>query len=120
MKFALDALYELGNVAVLTMSDTDMMKNVIKILVFPHTRLFQCADVRTKRRWIEQLERAKTAFLRDEMTKRYQKAEHASNRAEIDNVLDEFDAVVDREEEALTNRKLMSNRQSKYCFNGSR
>lgn len=53
------ALYELDNMAVVDVKDTDNHKFAFKILMFPDSHLYQAENEESKRQWIQMLESTK-------------------------------------------------------------
>lgn len=48
MKYRFQTLYELDNLAVVNVKDTNVVKNAFKLLMFPDTRLFQAESPKAK------------------------------------------------------------------------
>ena len=59
VKFKFRALYELENMAIVDVKDSDMLKFSFKILMFPDSHLYQAESEEEKRRWIELLRSSK-------------------------------------------------------------
>ena len=48
MRYKFHTLYELDNLAVVNVKDTNVVKNTFKLLMFPDTRLFQAESPKAK------------------------------------------------------------------------
>ena len=48
MRYKFHTLYELDNLAVVNVKDTNVVKNAFKLLMFPDTRLFQAESPKAK------------------------------------------------------------------------
>lgn len=48
VKYRFQTLYELDNLAVVNVKDTNVVKNAFKLLMFPDTRLFQAESPKAK------------------------------------------------------------------------
>lgn len=59
VRFQYSCLYELDSLAVVNVRDLGGIKHAFKLLVFPETRLFQCANAPAKEVWMEKFELAK-------------------------------------------------------------
>ena len=59
VKYSFQGLYELENMAVVDMKDTDTFKFSFKILMFPDSYLYQAESEEDKRKWIRMLENTK-------------------------------------------------------------
>lgn len=59
VKYSFQALYELDNMAIVDVKDTDTLKFSFKILMFPDSHLFQAEGEEDKRQWIQLLETTK-------------------------------------------------------------
>lgn len=70
VQYRFQTSYELDNLAVVNMKDDHQTKNCFKILMFPHTRLFQCDSSAEKRTWMDVIEQTKQAKLAAKMLKR--------------------------------------------------
>ncbi|XP_064461321.1 exocyst complex component 8-like [Ornithodoros turicata] len=70
VQYRFQTSYELDNLAVVNMKEDRQTKNCFKILMFPHTRLFQCESAVEKRMWMEVIEQAKQTKLAAKMLKR--------------------------------------------------
>lgn len=55
VKYLFQALYELENMAIVDVKDTDTLKFSFKILMFPDSHLYQAESEEDKRQWIELL-----------------------------------------------------------------
>lgn len=55
VKYLFQALYELENMAIVDVKDTDTLKFSFKILMFPDSHLYQAENEEDKRQWIELL-----------------------------------------------------------------
>lgn len=55
VKYCFEALYELENMAIVDVKDTDVLKFSFKILMFPDSHLYQAESEEDKRQWIELL-----------------------------------------------------------------
>ncbi len=60
VKFKFQALYELENMAIVDVKDTDTMKFCFKILMFPDSHFYQAESEEEKRQWIRKLEATKS------------------------------------------------------------
>ncbi|KAK9500474.1 hypothetical protein O3M35_001731 [Rhynocoris fuscipes] len=69
-KFKYECDYELGTLAVVNVRDLGNVKYAFKLLVFPDTRLFQCANHQSKEEWLRKLDEAKKARLSAEQGKK--------------------------------------------------
>ncbi|CAN7941226.1 unnamed protein product [Ixodes pacificus] len=61
VQYRFQVAYELDNLAVVNVSEDQKNTNSFKILMFPHTRLFQCETAAEKRTWMEIIEQTKQA-----------------------------------------------------------
>jgi hypothetical protein len=59
VKYKVQALYELDNMAIVDVKDTDTLKFSFKILMFPDSHLYQAESEEDKRQWIELLRSTK-------------------------------------------------------------
>ena len=59
VKYSFQALYELDNMAIVDVKDSDSLKSSFKILMFPDSHLFQAESEEDKRQWIQILETTK-------------------------------------------------------------
>ena len=59
VRYTFQALYELDNMAIMNVKDTDTLKFAFKILMFPDSHLFQAESDEDKQQWITMLERTK-------------------------------------------------------------
>lgn len=59
VKYRIQSLYELENMAIVDVKDTDTLKFAFKILMFPVSHLYQVESEEDKRQWIQLLERTK-------------------------------------------------------------
>lgn len=59
VRYTFQALYELDNMAIVDVKDTDSLKFSFKILMFPDSHLYQAERDEDKRQWIRVLERTK-------------------------------------------------------------
>jgi len=48
VRYKFHTLYELDNLAVVNVKDTNVVKNAFKLLMFPDTRLFQAESPKAK------------------------------------------------------------------------
>lgn len=55
VKYEFQSLYELDNMAIVDVKDTDTLKFSFKILMFPNSHLYQAESEEDKRQWIELL-----------------------------------------------------------------
>lgn len=69
-KFKYECIYELGSLAVVNVRDLGNVKYAFKLLVFPDTRLFQCANHQSREEWLRKLDDAKKARLNVEQGKK--------------------------------------------------
>lgn len=65
VKYCFQALYELDNMAVVDVKDTDMLKFCFKILMFPHSHLYQAESKEDKTQWIQLLDATKRKHKED-------------------------------------------------------
>nr|CAG4651628.1 EOG090X021B [Triops cancriformis] len=54
-------LHELDGLAVVNIRDLGPIKHAFKLLMFPDTRVFQCANAAAKKEWIDMFDKAKKA-----------------------------------------------------------
>ena len=59
VKYHFQALYELDNLAIINVKDTDKMKHVFEIRMFPDSHMFQAENEAMKHLWMESLEETK-------------------------------------------------------------
>ena len=59
VRYRFEALYELDNMAVVDVKDSDVVQNAFKILMFPDSHLYQAEHLDSKREWIRLLESTK-------------------------------------------------------------
>lgn len=59
VKYVFQALFELENMAIVDVKDTDVLKWSFKILMFPDSHLYQAESEEDKRQWIQILESSK-------------------------------------------------------------
>ncbi|XP_043209469.1 exocyst complex component 8-like [Amphibalanus amphitrite] len=59
VRYKFEALFALDSVAVVNMRDVGSLKNAFKLLMFPETRVFQCATQKIKEEWLEIVDRTK-------------------------------------------------------------
>jgi hypothetical protein len=59
VKYQFRTLYELDNLAVLNIKDTDKMKHMFQIRMFPESHMFQADTESVKTQWIQHLETTK-------------------------------------------------------------
>lgn len=59
VRYRFEALYELDNMAVVDVKDTDVVQNAFKILMFPDSHLYQAERLDSKREWIGLLDSTK-------------------------------------------------------------
>uniref|UniRef100_A0A0A9YHQ1 Exocyst complex component 8 n=1 Tax=Lygus hesperus TaxID=30085 RepID=A0A0A9YHQ1_LYGHE len=72
-KFKYEKTYELGSLAVVNVRDLGSVKHAFKLLVFPDSRLFQCANHQAREDWLMKFEEAKKAKVADVVKKKVQK-----------------------------------------------
>lgn len=59
VKYHFQALYELDNLAIIDVKDTEKMKNMFEVRMFPDSHMFQAESESVKRSWISTLEETK-------------------------------------------------------------
>lgn len=59
VQYRFQSMYELDNLAVVNIKEDPKVKNAFKILMFPDSRLFQCATSSLKKEWLTMIEQAK-------------------------------------------------------------
>ncbi|BET00592.1 Vps51/Vps67 [Nesidiocoris tenuis] len=69
-KFKFESTYELGTLAVVNVRDLGSVKHAFKLLVFPDSRLFQCANHEAREEWLVKFDDAKKAKVPSEVTKK--------------------------------------------------
>lgn len=70
-KYKFESKYDLGSLAVVNVRDLGQVKYAFKLLVFPDTRLFQCANNEAREEWLTRFDEAKKARLNAEQTKKH-------------------------------------------------
>ncbi|KAL1130922.1 hypothetical protein AAG570_012163, partial [Ranatra chinensis] len=61
VKYKYEASYDVSTLAVVNVRDLGSIKYAFKLLVFPDTRLFQCANNQAKVDWLEKMDQVKKA-----------------------------------------------------------
>ena len=59
VRYRYQALYELDNMAIVDVKDSDLVTNAFKVLMFPDSHLYQAENITSKQQWIEMLETTK-------------------------------------------------------------
>ena len=59
VRYKFEALFALDSVAVVNMRDVGSLKHAFKLLMFPETRVFQCATQKIKEEWLDIVDRTK-------------------------------------------------------------
>lgn len=59
VKYHFQALYELDNLAIIDIKDTEKIKNMFEVRMFPDSHMFQAENESVKHSWISMLEEAK-------------------------------------------------------------
>lgn len=62
VRYRFEALYELDNMAVVDVKDSDVVLNAFRILMFPDSHLYQAENEESKRQWITLLESTKQKY----------------------------------------------------------
>ncbi len=62
VRYHFEALYELDNMAVVDVKDSDVVVNTFRILMFPDSHLYQAENEQSKRQWISLLESTKRQY----------------------------------------------------------
>ena len=79
VKYKFQALYELDNMAIVDVKDSDTVQFAFKVLMFPDSHLYQAQNESTKQGWLQMLEATKQKHKKDlEMAK--QEAAYLANR----------------------------------------
>ena len=79
VKYMFQALYELDNMAIVDVKDSDTVQFAFKVLMFPDSHLYQAQNESTKQDWLQMLEATKQKHKKDlEMAK--QEAAYLSSR----------------------------------------
>lgn len=63
VKYHFQALYELDNLAVVNVKDTEKMKHVFEIRMFPDSHMFQAESEASKKLWMKHLENTKEKLI---------------------------------------------------------
>ena len=80
VKYTFQALYELDNMAIVDMKDTESLTFCFKILMFPDSHVYQAETEEDKMKWIRMLERTKRK--RKEEVDAIKKEAHERSRSE--------------------------------------
>nr|CAG4638285.1 EOG090X021B [Cyclestheria hislopi] len=76
MRYQYQALYELDSLAVINIRDLGPVKDAFKLMMFPDTRVLQCANANDKKQWLEAFDAAKKARMtKDSGVPSWQKVE---------------------------------------------
>ncbi len=62
VRYHFEALYELDNMAIVDVKDSDVVVNAFRILMFPDSHLYQADNKESKRQWISLLESTKQKY----------------------------------------------------------
>ena len=68
IKYHFQALYELDNLAIVDVKDTEKMKHLFQIRMFPDSHMFQADSEVTKSQWMKQLESTKQKLVTERDT----------------------------------------------------
>nr|SVE74045.1 EOG090X021B [Daphnia barbata] len=68
MRYQYQALYELDGLAVINIRDLGPVKYAFKLMMFPDTRVLQCANSNDKKEWLEAFDLAKHFKIKKEIT----------------------------------------------------
>nr|CAG4640667.1 EOG090X021B [Eulimnadia texana] len=85
MRYQYQALYELERLAVVNIRDLGPVKHAFKLMMFPDTRVLQCANAADKKQWLDAIDAAKKAKLEQPsaITTSYEPKDHESHKKEI-------------------------------------
>lgn len=81
VRYKFQALYELDNMAIVDVKDSDTLRCAFKILMFPDSHLYQAENEENKKSWLQMLEAAKQQHKKDIETAKMEAISLANRQA---------------------------------------
>ena len=81
VRYKFQALYELDNMAIVDVKDSDTVRYAFKILMFPDSHLYQAENEENKKSWLQMLEAAKQKHKKDIETAKLEAISLANRQA---------------------------------------